>query len=56
MITFISLAIIFVLGIIVAIILGGIGLGALILGFGDVIVGIIIVVMLIKSCCKHRKD
>lgn len=52
MVTFLLFTIIFVLSIITIAILGGIGIGTLCIGFGDVIAGIIIVILVLTH---HRK-
>lgn len=55
MVTFVLLLIALVAGAIFIVSIGGIGIGLVVVGFGDVIVGIIILVLLGKKKHKNKR-
>lgn len=56
MITFVLLLIALVVGAVVIVSIGGIGVGLAVVGFGDMIVGIIILILLGKNRKKETRD
>ena len=56
MLKFITLLIGLVVGLIAIVVVGGIGIGVTILAFGDVIVGVILLVLMIKKSKKKSRS
>ena len=56
MLKFIALLIGLVIGLIAIVVVGGIGIGVTILAFGDVIVGVILLVLMIKKSKKKSRS
>ena len=56
MLKFIALLIGLVIGLIAIVVVGGIGIGVTILAFGDVIVGAILLVLMVKKSKKKSRS
>lgn len=56
MVTFVLLLIALVIGAVIIVSIGGIGIGLTVVGFGDVIVGIIILILLGKKRNNKTRD
>lgn len=56
MLKFIALLIGLVIGLIAIVVVGGIGIGVTILAFGDAIVGVILLVLMIKKSKKNSRS
>ena len=56
MLKFIALLIGLVIGLIAIVVVGGIGIGVTILAFGDAIVGLILLVLMIKKAKKKSRS
>ena len=56
MLKFITLLIGLVIGLIAIVVVGGIGIGVTILAFGDAIVGVILLVLMVKKSKKKSRS